>query len=270
MNTHGQPPRSLRGGSAGWLLPATWAAPGEVGAFEGMPRAPGFKRRHVGVPLLLFLALALLTMALQGDTWFADRLFAWEGGRWALRDAYLTQTVLHRGGRDLSAMLWLAVLAAWLVACVRPGGAAWRKPLAYLLVATVAATLTVSTLKGFTGMDCPWDLTRYGGSLPFVGLFDARPPGLPAAACFPAGHASGGYAWLASYFFLRRAWPRARYWGLALGMSMGLLFGLAQQVRGAHFMSHDVWAAALCWFVVLGVYLMFWPAGGATGGASVP
>lgn len=51
-------------------------------------------------------------------------------------------------------------------------------------------------------MECPWDLTRYGGDLPFVGLLERRPADMPDTACFPAGHASAGYAWLALYFFL--------------------------------------------------------------------
>ncbi|MNV84902.1 hypothetical protein D3C71_1788110 [compost metagenome] len=36
---------------------------------------------------------------------------------------------------------------------------------------------------------------------------------------------------------------------------MGLLFGFAQQLRGAHFLSHDVWTLAISWFVALALYL---------------
>jgi membrane-associated PAP2 superfamily phosphatase len=36
-------------------------------------------------------------------------------------------------------------------------------------------------------------------------------------------------------------------------MIAGLAFGLAQQWRGAHFMSHTLWSAAVCWGVALAV-----------------
>jgi len=44
----------------------------------------------------------------------------------------------------------------------------------------------------------------------------------------------------------------ARRW-LAGAMLAGFVFGLAQQVRGAHYMSHTLWTAWLCWSVAAGV-----------------
>lgn len=256
--------RILRGVNAGWPRPASWTPVERLPAMPGMPHGPGFMRRHVAWPLLAFLVLATAAMAGGGDAWLADRLYAWEGGRWALRDAWLAQRAIHQGGRDLSALMWLATLVAWRVACLREDGVRLRRPLGYLLVATAAAAAVVSLLKGVTGVDCPWDLARYGGRLPMPGPFAARASGLPAAGCFPAGHASGGYAWMAMYFFLRVVRPRARFAGLALGVGMGLVFGVAQQLRGAHFLSHDAWTAAICWFVALGLYLAFWPSSRAS------
>jgi membrane-associated PAP2 superfamily phosphatase len=53
------------------------------------------------------------------------------------------------------------------------------------------------------------------------------------------------------------AGSRWRRWGLFAGIALGLIFGLGQQLRGAHFFSHDVWTAAICWFIALGVYGVF-------------
>jgi membrane-associated PAP2 superfamily phosphatase len=69
------------------------------------------------------------------------------------------------------------------------------------------------------------------------------------AHCFPAAHASSGYALAALYFLLRERNRRAARLGLALGLGMGVVFGLAQQSRGAHFVSHDIWSAMLVWTV---------------------
>ncbi|MFK3648041.1 phosphatase PAP2 family protein [Lysobacter enzymogenes] len=224
------------------------------GVAAGVP-ARRFLLRHALWPLLALAALSAWSMGLGGDFWLADRLFALQGGRWALQNAYLTEHVIHRFGRDASTVAWLGAFALWLFARSRPALAEWRRPLAYLLLATLLAVSLVSGLKSLTNMDCPWDLSRYGGDIAFYGLFDARPAGLDRGVCFPAGHASGGYAWVALYFFFLQVRPRLRWLGLAAGLSVGALFGFSQQLRGAHFVSHDVWTLAIAWFVALTLYL---------------
>jgi hypothetical protein len=109
-------------------------------------------------------------------------------------------------------------------------------------------------LKTVTNVDCPWDLIPFGGRFPYVELFADRPDALRAGHCFPAAHASSGYALLALYFVFRERHARLAKLGLALGILTGLTFGLAQQARGAHFVSHDVWSAFLVWTVTLSVY----------------
>ena len=103
-------------------------------------------------------------------------------------------------------------------------------------------------------MDCPWDLLRYGGEKAYYELFSRRPAGMGSAGCFPAGHASAGYAWVALYFFYLATRPRWRWWGLGAAMALGMVFGIAQQLRGAHFLSHDLWALMLCWLVALAMH----------------
>lgn len=206
------------------------------------------------------LAAALLGMAaLQAglDQALADALWRLQGGTWAWRDAPLLKLVMHRGGRTASILAWIALALASL-ATLRPAHARWRRPAAYVLVSVAAAALTISVLKAVTNIDCPWDMARYGGTHPWLGLLDARPAGLPRGRCFPSGHASAGYAWLALYFAARMAAPRLRGAALAIGLGAGLAFGIGQQLRGAHFASHDVASALTCWLVVMGIWRI-WP-----------
>ena len=56
------------------------------------------------------------------------------------------------------------------------------------------------------------------------------------------------------YFAIRERSSRHARAGLALGIIVGLLFGLAQQSRGAHFLSHDLWSGMIAWIVPLTVY----------------
>jgi membrane-associated PAP2 superfamily phosphatase len=74
-----------------------------------------------------------------------------------------------------------------------------------------------------------------------------------SGGCFPAGHASTGFAFLGGYFAYRGSEPgRARAW-LVGGLTAGLVLGLTQQMRGAHFMSHTLWSGWVCWCVAWGI-----------------
>lgn len=210
---------------------------------------------HAGMPLLAFV-LAVLALALgDGDRRFATLLYTWEGGRWSLSQHWLLETVLHKGGRLASGIAWLVVLALAIRANLLPAGKTWRRPLWALLLSVLLSTLVVAQVKASIPMDCPWHLARYGGSQQIeIGLWQARPANLGTPRCFPAGHASAGYAWVALYFFFARTRPQWRWHGLATGVIAGLAFGLAQQLRGAHFASHDLWTLAICWAISLCVH----------------
>lgn len=176
-----------------------------------------------------------------------------QGDAWSLKNSIVLETLLHRGGRLLSQLAWAGVLAATLWHWRTPSAQRWTRPAARLLVAVLASTAVVAWLKATTHMDCPWDLAGFGGDRPFVALFEHRPAGLGAPGCFPAAHAAGGYAWVALYFFFLAVAPRWRHVGLAAGLLAGLVFGLAQQLRGAHFLSHDIASLAVCWAVACSV-----------------
>lgn len=69
--------------------------------------------------------------------------------------------------------------------------------------------------------------------------------------CFPAGHASSAFAYVAGWFVLRRAAPGVAGAWLATALLIGTVLGVVQQVRGAHYMSHTLWTAWVCWAVGL-------------------
>ena len=213
------------------------------------PFDPDAALRLWALPVLL---LAWWT-AQRLDAPLARLLFEWQGGHWALRQHVLVEDVVHRGGRALSLLAWLALGVATLRCWRRVPAQAWTRPAARLLLATLASTLAVAWLKSATHVDCPWDLAAYGGDRPFVGLFDARLRAPAHAACFPAAHAASGYAWVALYFFFADVRPRWRWAGLGAGLLAGLAFGIAQQLRGAHFLSHDIASLIVCWTLAAGV-----------------
>ena len=213
-----------------------------------LPVLPG--QRLPGLPWVSLILLAAAWLASQAlDQAWSSWLFHRQGDAWSLKRDILLETVLHRGGRLASQLAWAGVLVATVLRWRAPSAVRWTCPAARLLVAVLLSTACVAWLKATTHMDCPWDLAGFGGDRPFVPLFAPRPEGLGAPACFPAAHAAAGYAWVTLYFFFLHAAPRWRHAGLAVGLAAGAVFGLAQQLRGAHFLSHDIASLAVCWAV---------------------
>lgn len=120
---------------------------------------------------------------------------------------------------------------------------------AQLALTTLAALLLISSIKLHSHTSCPWELQEFGGVASHVShwAWGVRDGG--RGGCFPAGHASTGFAFLGGFFAFRRVLPATAWRWLAGAMGAGLILGLAQQVRGAHYMSHTLWTAWLCWTV---------------------
>jgi membrane-associated PAP2 superfamily phosphatase len=208
------------------------------------------------LPLAAFAAANFVLLQLGGDRWIAGHLFLWEGGHWALKENFVTSTLIHQGGKRLSALVWLGVVACALVAWRRPAWRSWRTPLLYLALAVLLSTSIVAWMKSWTHVDCPWDLVGFGGTRSYHDLLAALPAHAALGRCFPAGHASAGYAWLALFFFLGETRPQWRWKGFAAAFGAGMVFGIAQQLRGAHFVSHDLWTLLICWLIAVLLHRM--------------
>ncbi|WP_338339619.1 phosphatase PAP2 family protein [Xanthomonas euvesicatoria] len=225
--------------------------------------------RHLWLPLACVLLASALLMGAGGDQWIADALYRLEGGHWLLKDHWFTSGVIHRVGKWLSTAAGVGVLVLAIVAWCRPRLKVLRWPLTYLAASVALSTSLVSLLKSWTAMDCPWDLSRYGGTQAMIGLFESR-HGIAASGCFPAGHASAGYAWVALYFCALALRPAWRFAGLFIGLAAGLIFGVAQQLRGAHFLSHDLWSLAVCWVSALALYCVMLAKPRRASGSTLP
>lgn len=198
-------------------------------------------------------ALVALACLLAWDAGSADLALAqWFGTPmgFSLRGHWFLVDVMHQGARLASwAFLgFLLIGIRWPQGVLRRLGMAERMQLALTVLVSVAV---VSSLKQASHTSCPWDLRIFGGVARYVSHWDWGVPDGGPGGCFPAGHASSAFACLGGYFVFRRASPHtARVW-LVVVLALGLVLGIGQQLRGAHYMSHTLWTAWLCWMAAL-------------------
>ena len=210
----------------------------------------------------LYGFLAIIFLQYSGlDSWLASQIYAYNQS-WLWQDSWLLEQILHKGGRTLITV-WLSglLLLTSVSFMLKRLNGCQRFALLYLTCASLISILVISALKHITVLPCPWDVQGLGGDQVYVYLHQAVSSQLQGRQCFPAGHASGGYALFSLYFAVQIYYSAqgkmpSRYW-LLPGLVIGGLFGLAQQFRGAHFLSHDLTTALVCWYCCYGLWLMF-------------
>lgn len=206
------------------------------------------KRIHIHT-VIWTLALFVL-FALWDMTSLDLRLAHWFGtaSGFPLRDHWLWSKVLHEGARRVAWTLQLVLLLSvwWPFGVLR---SLTRRQRAHMFVAAMLCVMAISVLKDMNATSCPWDLAEFGGTAIYVspwrwGVFDGG-----AGHCFPAGHASAAFCFLPGYFWLREKTPRAARIWLTTTLIAGFTIGLAQQIRGAHYLSHTLWTGWICWII---------------------
>lgn len=227
-------------------------------------------------PLLLLSLLFGLFYGLQADFAVAAFWYQLQDQSWFLQHYWLTEDVLHLGVRKANQLVIALLLLHFVVqSSLQKYPKQWPQASRFtrltsrwtpalqqahgrLLISLALSLAGVAVLKHSLPMDCPWDLQQFGGSQTFTGLFSSWPANRAPNACFPAGHASIGYAWLGLYFFCLQRYPTLARLALGCSIGLGISLGLVQQLRGAHFMSHDIATAAWCW--TMACLCAYWPA----------
>lgn len=204
--------------------------------------------------------LVALLFGFENTRWdviVQDHLFDFSRQRWVVdAQAPLPRALFYTGPKVLLITFGLFVLAVIAV----PGG--WsrrlrqstggRRSWVIIFLCLAAVPSFVGWLKATTHVFCPADLRRYGGEQPYKRITDCYAPGERSAArgrCFPAGHASGGFALFALVGLARSR--RGQLLGWSIGAGVGLLMGGYQMAKGAHFLSHTLVSALLAWLMFL-------------------
>jgi membrane-associated PAP2 superfamily phosphatase len=207
---------------------------------------PASNFRLAGLSVLSLLGLALWELSGMDQTL---ALAMGDAHGFPLRDNWFLVRVMHDGVKTLA---WLFVMFL-CAAVVWPMPPLTELPFArrvQLVATALLAGGTVATIKASSATSCPWDLQLFGGVARYVSHWGGwRTADGGGGRCFPAGHAIAGFAFVGGFFALRHQLPRLAVAWLWAALTAGLVLGLGQQLRGAHFMSHTLWTGWLCWMV---------------------
>ncbi len=121
-----------------------------------------------------------------------------------------------------------------------------------ICISAILVPLVVAILKATTNIPCPNDLRHYGGLYPYVTLLREYPPSfhqVEKIMCYPAGHASGGFAFLSLLFLFSS--KRNKTIALVSVMAVAWSMGMYKMLIGDHFLSHTIVTMLLSWLIIL-------------------
>ncbi len=212
------------------------------------------ERLALGLPFLVHAALLLLLSCGSLDERISDHFFDEVRGVWPWQHTFWAKWIFHHRARDLVFVLTMSSLILAVVAQARMSLRRFRAPALFVVLSVGLTVGVVGLWKEFSSLPCPWDSIRYGGSIPHYAFPLPYPDGLPLGQGFPGAHAAGAFAFM-SLFFAFRPFGRSLAWiGLGAGWTMGMIYGAAQVVRGAHFSSHNLWSGIIAWALICALY----------------
>lgn len=207
-----------------------------------------YRRQILG---LLIIGVVFWSISQNGrlDFWITDFWYQADTHSFPWKDNYWLELINHK------TMKYIIIFSA---ACAFFWGIYQRNmQLAVTMLLMGLGVAAVGVLKAFSIHSCPWSLTEYGGSATYIPLLTALPTGVNSGpgSCFPGGHASSGFSLMALFFLLYPLRLKAAWLCWLAGLSLGMIMGFGQVMRGAHFLSHNLWSG---WWVWLTQVLSYW------------
>ena len=207
----------------------------------------------------LFLTIAVLVVSFltfevtQIDLLLQDQLYNFESASWLIdRDNPVFKFLFYDGIKAFYILFIISLIITLSFYRKRKLVKPRVRGLVIVLASTIIIPISVNMLKATTNVSCPKDLARYGGTYPYVAVLGTYPESFVqkrAARCYPAGHASGGFALLSLFFLFKRT--RSRVIAVVSGLTVGWSLGLYKMFIGDHFLGHTVMTMMLSWLIIL-------------------
>ena len=219
-------------------------------------------RPAVWLPLAILPVMLLIFEPTGLDFYLQD--IVWDptgGGHWVI-DAHAEwpRLLFYRIPRWIVMGAGVSAVLVWLAGFCIESFRCWRRRSLFVALSIALVPGAVGALKASTNVHCPTQLTRYGGDEPYDGIAARLFHPVETATrgrCFPAGHASGGFALLALGWIAETR--RFRLVGWSFGLLAGTVLGAYQMAKGVHFMSHTLATMLLAIAITAGLATVIWP-----------
>ncbi len=224
------------------------------------------------IQLLLLSALTVVaTLIFEHSQWdiSISQLFC-SNGNWLLEKGVQPYRFIFYDGPKLLLILfgaYLLIASIWQYrqrrrsnttitepSLFKPIAALSGREVGYLLLIIIVVPTIIATLKSITHVSCPNHLYLFNGDLPYLSIWQ-NILAKTDAKCFPAAHASAGFA-LYGLAYLPTL-QRHRIKIFIIVTVLGWMMGLYKMSFGDHFFSHTLVSMLLAWSLACGLSMTF-------------
>ncbi len=191
--------------------------------------------------VLVFFEFTNVDFTLQTQLWIADEK------SWFLKDPYnIYRAIFYHGIKIpiylIGASAFYGLYRVWKHSV----WIEYKKGLLIVALTLVTLPLFIAEVgKKVSNVNCPDDLKVFNSDRPYAKLFENYPPNpnsadgkWPRGHCWPAGHASGGFALFSLVCLFKSSRNKIRaFWA---AMITGHIMGFYQMLKGSHFLSHHI------------------------------
>ena len=210
-------------------------------------------KRHIILTGILLLLSVLFFGLSDFDKTIQDYFFNPLSHSWLLDgDVEPYHFIFYSGIKKLLILIAVSFLVALLFFRKTTLVQNYKKGILIVILSSIFVPVTVGGLKKTTNMPCPKNEIHYGGEYPRTTVWQSYPPkyaSMEKIACWPAGHASGGFALMSLFFLFKRR--RNKYIALFSALVIGWSMGSYKMIIGDHFFSHTWITMVLAWLIIL-------------------
>jgi len=201
---------------------------------------------------ILLIAVIVLFQFSELDLLIQNNFYNLETKNWLIdKEDQFFKLYFYDGPKNLLIILEVTILFS-LILFRKKIITEYKKGLIIVFLSGIFVPLTIGTLKDITNTPCPCNIVHFNGLYPENKVFDHYPEEFiqkSKAKCWPAGHASGGFALMALFFLFKT--PKNQKRALIGALIIGWSIGIYKMLLGDHFLSHTLITMLIAWLIIL-------------------
>ena len=208
---------------------------------------------HILITAVLLISVIALFQFSNLDIFVQNFFYNFETKNWIIdKDEPILKFFFYDGIKNLLILFAVAILFSLIFLRKKEFVQEYKKGLIIVLLAAIFVPSIIGSLKAISNTPCPCNIIHFNGTYPEIKALDSYPKDFvqtSKAKCWPAGHASGGFALMALFFLFKTAknQKRALIGALIIAWSMGT----DKMLLGDHFLSHTIITMLLAWLIIL-------------------
>lgn len=217
------------------------------------------RSRELLITLFLLLSVIILFAFTNLDIFIQEFFYNADTHQWLLdRNEPVLKFIFYDGIKKLLILFAISILLILIFFRKNKTVLEYKKGLIIILLSSIIVPLSVGSLKAVTNMPCPKNIQHFNGKYPDVNVFECYPQEFKEKnpdckiKCWPAGHASGGFALLSLFFLFKNQKNQKR--AVIIALSIGFSMGIYKMLIGDHFFSHTIITMLIAWLIILVIY----------------